>query len=274
MSSKLMRRRQFLTLPLAALIGSALPPFGRQFAKAQSLQVSYAIDAGILYGLVNVHLDGTISEAVDRTAGRYDFKAVGEGDGIANRLEAGGVLRDGRWQPLRGRSWLSVKGRESRSDITYDYARRAIDYHFRGETFFLRRLRVADDVVPIPAGLHVDDAVSATLNYADGVWAPRSDGAFETWVVRRKRNENEGPDDVEKFYRAELVPFRFRVSTEPGSGQTVAALDFTRFSSWARRDHPAHVTFGRDLRPVSMAFSMILGTSVNIRMATGRARAA
>ena len=34
-----------------------------------------------------------------------------------------------------------MKGRESRADITYDHARGRVEYHFKGETFFLRRLR-------------------------------------------------------------------------------------------------------------------------------------
>jgi hypothetical protein len=52
-------------------------------------------------------------------------------------------------------------------------------YHYREDTFFLRRLRVADDVVSIPHGMHLDDSVSAALNYADqpvsrGGYAARS----------------------------------------------------------------------------------------------------
>jgi hypothetical protein len=111
-----------------------------------------------------------LTETIDRPGGRYDVAIAGEGDGIANRIESAGILRQGRWAPLRTRSFFSVKGRESRSDITYDYARRTVEYHFRGETFFLRRLRLADDTVPIPEGLLVDDSLSATLNYADRLW--------------------------------------------------------------------------------------------------------
>ncbi|OGP95796.1 MAG: hypothetical protein A2V53_01255 [Deltaproteobacteria bacterium RBG_19FT_COMBO_56_10] len=272
MSSKLINRRQFLTLPLAAILGSALgsalAPLAQALAVADIRQAAYVADVDVLYGLLSFRLDGTITEMVDRAAGRYDVRAVGEGDGIANQMESHGALRDGRWQPLRLRTWLSVKGRESRSAITYDYARRTIEYRFRGETFLLRRVRVADDVVPIPDGLRVDDAVSAALNYDDGTWRPGPDGTLETWVVRRKRNENEGPDDVEKFYRAELVPFRLKLIPATASGKPVAEFDLTRFSSWATRDRPARVTFGRDRRPESMVLSMILGTSVRIQLKT------
>src|SRR3972149_3939215 len=223
MSSKLINRRQFLTLPLAAILGSALgsalAPLAQALAVADIRQAAYVADVDVLYGLLSFRPDGTITEMVDRAAGRYDVRAVGEGDGIANQMESHGALRDGRWQPLRLRTWLSVKGRESRSAITYDYARRTIEYRFRGETFLLRRVRVADDVVPIPDGLRVDDAVSAALNYDDGTWRPGPDGTLETWVVRRKRNENEGPDDVEKFYRAELVPFRLKLIPATASGK-------------------------------------------------------
>ena len=259
-----MDRRQFLTLPLAMV----LAPLGplRALAGPEARRATYAVDVGILYGLLSFHLDGAITEAVDRAGGRYEVKMAGEGDGIANRIESSGVRRDGRWQPLRARSSFVVMGRESRSDIAYDWAHRTVDYHFRGETFFLRRVRVADDVVPIPEGLHVDDSASATLNYADGVWQPQPDGILRTHVVRRQRNENEGPDDVQKHYRAEVVPFTLRVTPEPATGRTLAQFDLTRFSSWAKPGEPAQIMFGRDRRPESMALSMILGTSVKIQM--------
>ena len=130
----------------------------------------------ILYGALTFRVEGTLSETIDRPGGRYDVAIAGEGDGIANRIESTGILRQGRWAPLRTQSFFTVKGRESRSNITYDYARRGIDYHFKGETFFLRRLRIADDFLPIPEGLAVDDSISATLNYADQLWTPQADG--------------------------------------------------------------------------------------------------
>ncbi len=268
MSRQPITRRRFLMLPLALLMAPLGPRLGRAWAQSESRKAAYAVDVGILYGVLAFHLDGVLNEAVDRAAGRYDVKVAGEGDGIANRIESQGIMRDGRWTPRETHSWFSVKGRESRSDVAYDWARRTIEYHFRGETFFLRRLRVADDFVPVPEAVHVDDAISATLNYADGRWPPRGDGSYQTHVIRRKKAENEGPDDVQASYRAELVPFILKVAPAPESGKSAALFDLTRFSSWAKRDEPARVTFGPDKRPEVMSMPMIFGTSVKIHLRT------
>jgi len=227
---------------------------------------TYTAEVGILYGLLTFRLDGALSEAIDRVAGHYRVTVVGEGDGIANRLESRGFLQDGRWAPLEGRSWFSVKGRESRTELRYDWTRRTVEYRFRGETFFLRRSRVAEDLVRVPEGLHVDDSISATLNYADGVWPARADGSYETHVVRRKRAEDEGPDDVQQVYRAELAPFALKVDPDPVSGKPTARFDLTYFSSWAKKGEPAHVTFGRDRRPELMSMPLILGSSVKVEL--------
>lgn len=269
MSRQLITRRRFLSLPLALLLVPAAlrrGGGGQAWARPESRGATYAVDVAILYGLLTFHMDGTLTEAVDRTDGRYDVKMAGEGDGIANRIESRGVIRDGRWTPRETRSWFSVRGRESRSDVSYDWTRRTIEYHFRGETFFLRRLRVADDLVAVPEGVHVDDAISATLNYADGRWPPQGDGVYATHVIRRKKAENEGPDDVQTAYRAELVPFRLEVAPGPEPGRAAALFDLTRFSSWAKRGDPARVTFGPDKRPELMTMPMILGTSVTIHL--------
>src|SRR5574341_347377 len=269
MSRQLMTRRQFLTLPLPLLLAPAalrLGGGGRAWARPESRRAPYAVDVAILYVLLTYHMDGALTEAVDRTDGRYDVKLAGEGDGIANRIESRGMIQGGRWTPRETHSWFSVKGRESRSDVSYDWTRRTIEYHFRGETFFLRRLRVADDVVPVPEGVQVDDALSATLNYADGRWLPRENGSYETHVVRRKKAEDEGPDDVQTAYRAELVPFTLEVTPDRESGRAAARFDLTRFSSWAKRGDPARVTFGPDKRPELMTLPMVLGTSVTIHL--------
>src|SRR5260370_42692409 len=138
-------------------------------------------------------VEGTLSERVDRAAGSYEVKIAGEGDGIANRIESSGVLLNGRWAPQESPSFFSVKGRKSRSDIAYDWTRRTIAYHFRGETFFLRKLRVAADVVPVPGELHVDVSLSAVVNYADARWLAQEGGRDPTGVLRRRKAEGEGP---------------------------------------------------------------------------------
>lgn len=261
MSRHLIDRRQFLTLPLALL----LAPLTAVHAEIQSRRALYEVDAGILWDLITLHLKGTLEETVDPEAGRYEVKIAGQGAGLANRVESVGTLRGGRWAPLRTTSWFQVRGRESRSEIAYDYRKGAIEYHFRGETFFLRRLRVAEDLVPIPEGMHVDDVISATLNHAERRWAAQGDGTLRTTVIRRKRNPREGPDDVEKLYRAELIPVVLRPAPDASGEKAIALCDLTPFSSWARPDLPARIVFGPDRRPESVSSSLMLGTSVAIR---------
>ena len=209
---------------------------------------------------------GTITESVDQAAGRYEVKLSGQGAGIENRTESTGVVREGRWTPVRTSSVFLVHGRESRSDVAYDYSRRAIEYHNRSETFFLRRLRVTDDVVAMPEATHVDDVISATLNFAERRWTPQADGTLHTYVVRRHRPSSEGPDDVQRRYRAELVPFVLNVVPDPETGRPTALFDLTRFSSWARENRPARIVFGPHRRPESITSTLMLGSSVTIRI--------
>ena len=268
MSRKAPSRREFLTLPLALILAPLIG--GRPAGAApDARKAKYGADISILYGVLTYRLEGTVTETVDRGAGQYEVAIVGEGDGIANRVESRGTLWQGRWAPLQTRSFFSVKGRESRSDITYDYARRSVAYHFKGETFFLRKLRVADDVVPIPEGMYIDDTLSATLNYTDQLWVPQADGTYLTRIVRRKKPENEGADDVQQHYKAELVPFTLKVVPDASTGKTTAHIDLTRFSSWAKQDQPGKITFDTTRRLENMSLPMMLGTSVQVRIATG-----
>ncbi len=260
MSTRWVSRRHFLTVPVALV----LAPWARAWAEVQARNASYTADVGILYDLLTFHVAGTVLESVDRAAGRYEVTIAGQGARIANRIESHGRLLGGRWAPVRTSASFQVVGRDTRSHVAYDWERRTIDYHARAETFFLRRVRVVDDTVAIPPGRHVDDAVSAMLNHADGQWPAGPDGRLHTFVVRRRRSEREGPDDVERSYRAELVPFTLSLSTD-ASGAATAQIDMTRFSSWARADQPARVVFGPSRRPSLIASSLILGTSIAIR---------
>lgn len=262
MSTKVFARRRFLTLALAG----ALWPTRVVLAQAPTRRGSYVVDVGIMYNMMTFRLAGTIEEQIDRGRGRYEVRFVGEGARIANRVESEGLFRSGRWMPSRATSVFQVAGRESRSEIAYDYGRRTIEYHYRGETFFLRRARVADDVVSIPEGARIDDVISATLNYADGQWPAERDGSFQTSVIRRRRRDDEGPDDVESQYRAELVPFILKVTTAPDTKRSEAVFDLTRFSSWALNDRPARVVFGPSRRPETITCSLMLGTSVTIHL--------
>ena len=264
MSRQVIGRRDFLSLPLAFLLVS----LARASADTVAHAAPYRVDVRLLYGALTYRIDDILAESIDRSAGRYEVAMTGEGDGIVNRIESSGVLRQGRWAPLRSRSFFSVKGRESRGDVTYDYTARKIDYHFKGETFFLRRLRVVDDSLPMQDGLLIDDAISATLNYADQLWRPQTDGDLLTHIVRRKIASNEGPDDVQAQYRAELAPLTLKVAVDAETRKPTARFDLTRFSSWARQSQPALITFGTDRRPEHLNLPMILGTSVEISLKT------
>ena len=259
-------RRRFLALALALAANPARVARGAALERHHG---AFAADVGILYGVLSFHLSGTIEETVERAAGRYTVALRGEGTGIENAVDSSGLLRDGRWAPLSTRSRFLVHGRESRVEVVFDYGRGVATYHSRAETFILRRLRVADDVVPLPAETRVDDVVSATLNYAADLWPADPDGRLRTWVVRRQKPAGEGPDDVQRDYRAELVPFVLQPVTDRATGRATALFDLTRFSSWAREDRPARIVFGPDRRPETITTSLMLGTSVDIRIAPG-----
>jgi hypothetical protein len=216
--------------------------------------------------MLTFQLKGEVDESIDRGAGRYEVRVQGQGDGIANRIESSGMMRAGRWMPLRSASWFQVRGRESSVQVTYDYEGRLVEYHARGETFIMRRVRVVDDVLPLPGGMNIDDAISALINFRDGTWTARPDGRLQTHVVRRRRSDNEGPDDVAQSYRAELVPLELKIEPEPETRKPSALLDLSRFSSWAREDRPARIVFDDKRRPALITGSMILGTSVTIRL--------
>lgn len=263
MSIPAIGRRKFLTLPLAIL----LAPLARAAAAAVPQRTgAYAVDVGILYRAFTFQLTGRVEESVDRAAQHYHVVLAGQGSRIENRLESRGALRGGRWAPEVSTSWVQVLGRQSRTEIVYDYARETAEYHARGETFFLGRLRVVDDLLQLPGDVHVDDVVSALLNYADGLWPAEDQGVFRTHVLRRQRTDNESADDVADSYRAELVPFELQTSVDAQTGKPVGVFDLTRFSSWARESSPARVVFGPRRRPELITTSMAYGTALTIRM--------
>ena len=253
-------RRNFLTLAALALLAPV-----RLGAEGIARRGTFSADVGILYRMLTFHLEGHVDESIDRGAGRYQVRVSGQGEEIANRIESVGVFGSGRWMPLRSEAWFQVWGRESRSQVIYDYDRRLAEFHARAETFFMRRLRVVDDVVALPGGVVVDDAISALLNYRNGLWTPRPDGRLQTNVVRRRRPDKEGPDDVAQAYRAELAPLELKIEADPETRKPAALLDLSRFSSWARENRPARIVFDDERRPALITGSMILGTSITIR---------
>jgi hypothetical protein len=257
----LLGRRAVLGMALAW----ALARPRRAAAETEARKGAFNARAAILFGAFRFEESGVIEETIDRGAGHYEVRITGRGQEMTTEIESTGVLREGRWAPLRFADRFVVYGRESRLEITYDYARRLVQYRGRSETFLLRRLRMTDDTLMVPAGVHVDDVVSATLNYAEARWPAEADGRLVTQVVRRQRIQGERPDDAEGRYRAELVPFELRVGSD-ASGRATAALDMTRFSSWAREEEPARIVFGADRRPETITATLMLGTSLAIRI--------
>ncbi|HEY7436861.1 MAG TPA: hypothetical protein VIE41_17095 [Methylomirabilota bacterium] len=265
-------RRRFLALLSSALLVPLVALPRRKRAEAETRTGSYVVDVKLLYGLFALRLDGKFTEVVDPAAGRYHAITEGRGDGIVSRVESSGLLRTGRWAPRETHAYFDVMGRESRSDVVYDWNRRTVDYRFRGETFFLRRVRVVHDVLPLSESVRLDDAVTAMLNYREGRWPPEPDGSFWTQMVRRKRREGEKPDDVEDRYRAEITPVILRGAVDPGSGKRTARFDLSPFSSWARPDRPATIVFGREGHPEQITMELILGTSARLVFGGAEAR--
>ena len=261
-------RRRFLALPLALLLAPVLTPAARALAEVARRRGTYQADVGLLYEVFTFRLDGTVDETIDRVAGRYEITIAGQGKSIANRIESSGLLREGRWAPLQTRSRFQVYGRESSTEVTYDYDRARIAYRARSETFLLRRLRAVDDILTLPEGVHVDDTATATLNYAEGLWPAQAEGRRRTHVVRRKMADDEGPDDVATSYHAELAPFDLVVEPAERGGKATAQIDLSRFSSWARPSRPARIVFGADARPEQITTPLILGSSIRIRFAS------
>jgi hypothetical protein len=260
-------RRRFLSVPLLALLaprvaGAGLP--SGAFTRA------YQADLSVLFNVLSFAVEGTISEEIDRAAGRYRYTLTGQGIGISGRTTGAGIIRDGRFMPTEALSLHTVRGRENRTSLTYDYQRGLVAYHSVSHTLLLGRRRQADDVVALPPGQHVDDVVSAELNFAADKLDRDPDGAYRITVVRRARPANEGPDDVASGgYRAELATVRFHAGPDPVTGRLTARLDLSGFSSWAKPTQPARIAFSADRHLASVESSMMLGTTFTLRLASG-----
>jgi hypothetical protein len=256
-----MSRRQLLSLPFGLLVLPAL-------AAAEPVRrktFSYHANMAVLFDLLTFNVTGTVVEEIDQAAGQYRVVLTGEGSGVTHRSESSGIIRAGRFLPVTHWSAGSVRGRDNRSLTKYDYGRGTIELHSRYYTLFLGRLRQLDDVLKIPAGQQVDDIISAAE--LPRVRPERTPRVLRTQVVRRAKAENEGPDDVSASgYRAELVPLRFQTRTDPTTGRLTAMIDITRFSAWARSNRPALVTFDQTRHVESMTSSLILGSTVSLRL--------
>ena len=264
----LLSRRQLLAaLPLGLLFG---------LRRAHALEdgrsaFAYQLDLSVLFSVLTLSLSGTAVQEIDRRGGKYRMVMEGKGTGLSTRTEATGIIRDGRFKPVETKAVHHFRNRQNTSTTTYDYTRQRAEIHAVTHTLLLGRRRQVDDVLAIPPGRQVDDLISAELNFADNTLDREPDGTYHTWVVRRARADNEGPDDVSPDgYRAELVPLRFRPSPDPATGGLTAQVDITRFSSWARSDQPARVTFAPDRQLSSVQSVLLYGTTLNVRV-TGTA---
>ncbi len=205
---------------------------------------------------------------IDRAGGRYRVHMTGSGPGVTARSESQGMIRGGRFMPTETRSSHTVRGRESSAVLTYDYEHRMVEYHVVSYTLLLGRRRQVDDLVRLAPGQHVDDLISAELNFAENALDVDPDGMVRVTVVRRARPANEGPDDVSASgYRAELSTFAFRPARDGATGRLTAKIDLTGFSSWARPGEPAVVSFAPDRHLETVSSSLMLGTTFTLRLA-------
>ena len=263
MEPRLTRRQVLAALPAWLLLS-------RGWAHAlegERTVLAYQLDLSVLFNLLTLSLTGTVVQEIDRRAGRYRVTMEGKGTAISTKTEASGIIREGRFKPLETRSVHLFRGRQNTMATTYDYDRQRAELHAVTHTLLLGRRRQVDDTLALPPGRHVDDLISAELNFAANTLDREADGTYHTWVVRRARAENEGPDEVSADgYRAELVPLRFRPTADGPTGRLTALVDITRFSSWARSDQPARVTFAPDRQLESVQSSLILGTTLSVRV--------
>jgi hypothetical protein len=192
---------------------------------------------------------------------------TGQGTGVSTRTTGAGIIQDGRFKPTELQSVHTVRGRENRTALSYDYQRGLVEYHSVSYTLILGRRRLADDVVRLAPGQHVDDIFSAELNFAADKLDRDPDGAYRITVVRRARPADEGPDDVSSDgYRAELATVLLRATPGGAAGRMTARLDLTGFSSWARPNQPAQVAFAADRHLESVEAPLMLGTNFALRL--------
>lgn len=227
-------------------------------------EVPYTVEARLLGGLMRFEMHGTLVERVDPGTGRFAVRANGRGSGIETLLDSRGVLHENRWVPEATVLHVSLWGRIYRTELQHDVRARLVRYRSRGESFFLRQLRLTDDTLTLEPGLHIDDLCSAYVNYAERRWAPDAGGVFRTHLVRRSENPQPGPDG-RPAYRAELRPLVIEPSRADGEARATALIDITGFSSWALATWPARVAFGADRRPERIDFRLRYGTTVAIR---------
>jgi hypothetical protein len=260
----LLSRRCFLAAPLLA---AAVPWVSEAAPRGRTVR-AYEANVGVLFDLLTFTLAGQVITEIDPGRGQYRVTMNGSGPGVTARTEATGVIRGKRYLPIETRSSHTLRGRENRLALSYDHDRGFVEYHVVSYTFWLGRRRQVDDLVRLAPGQHVDDLISAELNFAANALDVEPDGAFRTTVVRRARPADEGPDDISPSgYHAELATLRFHAVPEAATGRLTALVDLTGFSSWARAAHPAQVAFGSDRHLETVRTTLILGTTFSLSLA-------
>ena len=233
-------------------------------------QDTYTVDVGVLYGLLSITLSGAVVQEIDQAGRWYRVTMEGKGTSAFHRTESTGIIRDGRFRPTGTRLDQTIRGRDTTVAIAYDYARKLIDYHSVSHTLLLGRRRQVDDMLRMPEERPVDDLASAYLNFAANKLEGDGAGSYRALVVRRAWKDNEGPDDVSPSgYRAMLAPVRFQVAPDPATGGLQGHLDMTSLSSWARPSQPARVSFDAARHLQSFETSLILGTTITVRLTPG-----
>src|SRR5262245_1653760 len=125
--------RRVVILGLGSLVlGLGLPTRRAAAATPAPRTFGYRVDISMLFDLLRYSVDGSMVEEVDTGAGRYRVLITGSGTGVTTRIEARGLIDNGRYRPLEMNSAHSFVGRESTLSISYDYARGLVDYHAVG----------------------------------------------------------------------------------------------------------------------------------------------
>jgi hypothetical protein len=265
MPAGLLLSRRALLLGLSAWALASWMSVRRAAGSARSSD--YRVDISMLWGVIRYSVAGSMVEEIDAAAGRYRVLITGSGTGVSSRIEAQGLIEPGgRHRPLEMKNAHTLAGRESWLSITYDYGRGLVDYRAVGHTLLLGRRRQVDDLVRLPEGRVVDDAVSAGLNLAGGHLERDAEGTYHMSILRRSRPVGEGTDDVSPGgYRVEVVPVRLRVEPDARTGMLAARMDMSGWSSWARSDEPARLAFTPDRRIESIEARLQFGSMIRMR---------
>ena len=83
---------------------------------------TYEANIRVFFDIFTFTLSGRVAAEIVRAAGRYRVTITGGGPGVTARTESTGIMRDGRFMPTETRSSHTVRGRENRAVLSYDYA--------------------------------------------------------------------------------------------------------------------------------------------------------